>query len=164
MIVTGRVTDVAHALMRAVSRVTTGEMTCRPDRRHGLQFSGPTVGGLFLHVHCARMLLAVKGSFAMIQRIMPLTASGHSQRTLSLQEEKAALDGPYRTFAVQSGGHVAGQPCQRSASHHTPGPAHLRRIKAFTNDRQHEGVGFVRQVGAPQAAVSPFAPNPRFYL
>ena len=90
--------------------VTIGDMTRRPDRRHGLQFSRPTVGGLFRHVHRMRMLLAVKGSFAMINRIMPLTAPGHSQRTLSLQKEKAALNGPYNALCGSKW-----QPCRRSS-------------------------------------------------
>src|ERR1039458_2780641 len=82
----------------------------RPDRRHSLQFSRPTAGGLFRNVHRMRMLLAVKGSFAMINRIMPLTAPGHSQRTLSLQKEKAALNGPYNAL-----GGSKWQPCRRSS-------------------------------------------------
>jgi hypothetical protein len=50
--------------------------------------------GLFLHNYCPRMILAVKGSSAMMKRIMPLTAPGHSLTTFSWEEEKAALIRP----------------------------------------------------------------------
>ena len=39
------------------------------------------------------MVLAVKGSFAMTNRIMPLTAPGHSLMTADREEEKASLVG-----------------------------------------------------------------------
>jgi len=57
------------------------------------QWLRSAVGGLFLELNCPRMVLAVKGSFAMTNRIMPLTAPGHSLMTADREEEKASLVG-----------------------------------------------------------------------
>ena len=67
--------------------------TSRFDRRDCLQWLRSAVGGLFLELNCPRMVLAVKGSFAMTNRIMPLTAPGHSLMTADREEEKASLVG-----------------------------------------------------------------------
>ena len=108
--------DSQSAVSAAKSRrpQERGEATGRSlaDRTGDMaySFSRPTAGGLFRNVHRMRMLLAVKGSFATINRIMPLTAPGHSQRTLSLQKEKAALNGPYNALCGSKW-----QPCRRSS-------------------------------------------------
>ena len=73
--------------------VLTGVSTSRFDRRDCLQWLRSAVGGLFLELNCPRMVLAVKGSFAMTNRIMPLTAPGHSLMTADREEEKASLVG-----------------------------------------------------------------------
>ena len=67
------------------------------NERFGVMGDNPCnarAGGLFLHSYCPRMVLAVKGSSAMMKRIMPLTAPGHSLTTFSWEEEKAALIRP----------------------------------------------------------------------
>ena len=79
--------------LAAPLQVLTGVSTSRFDRRDCLQWLRSAVGGLFLELNCPRMVLAVKGSFAMTNRIMPLTAPGHSLMTADREEEKASLVG-----------------------------------------------------------------------
>ena len=80
--------------MPALRRVPTGMSGNNRFGVMGDNACNAQAGGLFLHNYCPRMVLAVKGSFAMMKRIMPLTAPGHSLTTFSWEEEKAALVRP----------------------------------------------------------------------